>query len=331
VRADARALVGQVLTRALHGLTLPLPAEANEVAEAAAQVYTIGAPAWGEGASEAAAHHAIRCAIVERLSPASSAARVRARQLRGLERQIFHAFTALDSVALPSEARRLNPCIAIGFELRPNTVHQHLSRARQKLFPDGSPQGALRFVVAPPHDVARAARDYLDVVEAAPGVAERWARAHGKHARRRQELKVESQAAARVWAAFLVSLDAAGLRPGDVRTYLHATSDEPGILDWIPVAMPDTPRPGKSWSHVLDGLPRPTGARLAGWERLLAAHPIAPTVAGRWADVARQSARAEQARLDLEAAWRAWLAASSEMPEAFREAKDVFRSRVEAW
>jgi hypothetical protein len=261
------------------------------------------------------------------------AAQRRLMGLKGLERQVFHAFAALGGVLRAEEdPHRLNPCVAIGFELRPNTVHQHLSRARHKLFPGvpASLRDADRLVVAPPDDVARAGRAYLDVVAAHPGVAKGWADAHEHHAEQRQASKVASAAAADAWHAFLKALDGSRVQPRDVREHLRRTGDEPRIFEWIPSQTPSSAN-ARRWTAVLDGLPRPTGAKRAGWARLVAEHAFG-SLAGRAFDVFEaRSERAEQALATLNDAWKAWLAASERMPGALRDAKNLFRERIQAW
>jgi hypothetical protein len=337
------ALAEEVLPRALDGAPIKLSvSDREEVLSIAAGRASASVPVWESTqvshALEVAALHAVRSTLSMWLtrddaSPLAEARR-RAAQLKGLERQVFHAYAALDGVARAAEKKRLNPAIAIAFELRPNTVHQHLSRARQKLFARAPEwQDGWRFAVELPAEVARAARDYLDVVDAAPGCAERWSRAQAQHARRRHDLKVQSSGAARAWSSFVDALDASRVAPRDARAHLAANGDEIGLLDWIPESRGGhgAGRAELSWRRVLDDLPRPTGQRLAGWARLLAAQDFGVDATSAFKAFAAQSERAERARVELESAWRAWLGASSEMPSAFRETKATFQRRIEAW
>ena len=290
------------------------------------------------GEFPAAPHSRVQVSTSDR-ADALVAARRRLTGLKGLERQVFHAFAALGGVLqADDDPHRLNPCVAIGFELRPNTVHQHLSRARHKLFPGvpASLREADRLVVVPPADVASAGRAYLDVVAAHPGVAKSWADAHEHHAEQRQAAKVASAAAAEAWHAFLKALDESVVLPRDVREHLRRTGDEPRIFEWIPlpaVKGPSSSAPPSSrrWTVVLDGLPRPTGSKRAGWARVVAEHAFGPAEARAFEVFEAHSERAEQALATLNAAWKAWLAASDRMPAALREAKNLFRERIQAW
>ncbi len=262
-------------------------------------------------------------------------ARQRVTTLKGLERQVFHAFATLDHVLEDARSVSLvNPCVAIGFELRPNTVHQHLSRARQKLFPGihASQRQADRLLVAPPEDVVRAGRAYVDVVAAHPGVAKAWADAHEHHAEQRQASKAASAAAADKWHAFLHTLDGSAVQPRDVRAHLRRTGDEPRILEWIPApsaAAGDAST--RRWTAVLDGLPRPTGTKRAGWAHLVAEHAFSSLERLAFEVFEARSACAEQALATLNDAWCAWLAASERMPVELRAAKNQFRERIQAW
>lgn len=210
-------------------------------------------------------------------------------------------------------------------------MHQHLSRARHKLFPNlpTAQRDADCLVVAPPADVARAGRAYLDVIAAHPGVGKAWADASEHHAEQRHASKIASAAAAEAWQRFLQALDRSPVQPRDVREHLRRTGDEPRILERIPVTSAATL--GRRWTAVLDGLPRPTGAKRAGWARIVAEHPFGPDQGLAFELFETRSERAELALATLNDAWHAWLAASERMPDALREAKRLFRERILAW
>src|SRR5262249_26031071 len=62
-------------------------------------------------------------------------ARQNLRNLTRLEKQVFRAMSALDSIASKQETTKIVLAAAVAFGMRPGTAHQHMSRVRRKLFP----------------------------------------------------------------------------------------------------------------------------------------------------------------------------------------------------
>jgi len=278
-----------------------------------------------------AAHHAIRCAVVERVAP--EPARHRAEQLRGLERQIFHAFCAHRQRGAPSRGAPVEPVHSHRLRAAPPTPCTSTCRARaRKLFPEGSAQGSAfaswwrRRTTWP---APRATTSTWS--RPAPGVAERWA--------------------LRAWQARAPppgaqdGVAAAAARPGP-RSWSRSTPRASGRAT---CARTCTARATSPESSTGSPSPCPTrrgrASRGATCSTGCRGPPARASRAGAPARRAPHRARGGGVLGRRRAAVRPRGAGPRrsgggvdgrgsrhrEMPDAFREAKDVFRSLVEGW
>src|SRR5262249_32993876 len=182
-------------------------------------------------------------------------ARRRTSLLQGLERRVFFASAALDSVAAEHEIFKVALYTAIALKLRLNSVHKHMSRARQKLFNIKGREAiewadAWKYLERPSDEIACAARAYLAACRArgTGDAVVRWAEAHDERRQRFSVSKDQSARALGAWRAFVDALNAGKLRPRDVHATLRERCVELGIDHRVIEARIHS---GQTWGDLL--------------------------------------------------------------------------------
>jgi hypothetical protein len=359
--ADRDEIITRALDRFCHQGSVSQSLASGE--SAADPFIAAGArsPVW-EGDPEPYFRHAVRCeaiALTERrfqaaprgLGPTAVAtavaidltcvswldqARRRIHLLQGLERRVFFASAALDSIAAEHEVFKVALYTAIALRLRLNSVHKHMSRARQKLFwvkgtgtlewPD-----AWKYLDPPSDALAHAARAYLAACRArgTGDAVVRWAEAHEEHKQRSNTSKEQSARALSAWRAFVDALDAGSRKPRDVQAHLLERCVELGIDHRI---IETRIRSGQTWSDLLLNVDvkRPTAEERDAWSHLLSQHPFDAEVLGRWDELEARSNQADLSKAALNQAYTSFLEAAAGSPDNLIRKRDEFLNLVEA-
>jgi hypothetical protein len=318
-------------------------------------------PAW-EGNPEPYFRHAVRCeaiALTERRfqdaqrgnGPLGSAntgeldfallwwldqARRRTETLHGLERRVFFANAALDSIAAEHEVLKVALYTAIALRLRLNSVHKHMSRARQKLFYAKGRDtiewaDAWKYLEPPSDELARAARAYLAACRArgTGDAVVRFAEAHEEHRQRSNLFKEQSARALQGFRAFVDALNTSKLRPRDVQADLIEHCVELGIDHRV---IETRIKSGQSWVELLLSVDvkRPTADERDAWRSLLSSHALGAEVAARWTEAEERANQADLARAALNQAYKGFLEAAAESPDDLIRKRDEFLSLVDA-
>jgi hypothetical protein len=259
---------------------------------------------------------------------ALSEARQNARQLRGLEKQIFRAMCALDSIAFEHEASKVVLSTAVAFGMRRGTAYQHISRVRRKLFSGPGAdhlKDAWKYLLPPSLPLSLAARDYLDACEAREAGLERWMAAHKAHNHHFNALKQRSRSAAAAWRDFVAALDACPEKPVAVQRSLIAASSRLGIdTHVVPAKLRES-----SWHGLLHRVNRPTRKARHAWRDFLQQPAFGVQVLTMWEQFEREAALAEDATAKVNDAYDALLDAAGARPQNFLDARDEFRSLVD--
>lgn len=263
-------------------------------------------------------------------------ARRRTHLLQGVERRVFFASAALDSVAAEHEVFKVALYTAIALKLRLNSVHKHMSRARQKLFNIKGREAiewadAWKYLEPPSDDLAQAARAYLAACRArgTGDAVVRWAEAHDEHRQRFNVSKEQSARALAAWRAFVEALDASRLRPRDVGAALLNQCVDLGIDHRVIEAKI---KGGQTWLDLLINVDvkRPSPDERAAWRGLLRAQPFGAEVDERFLELEERSTLADQAKSALNQAYKGFLEAASQSPDDLIRKRDEFLNLVDA-
>lgn len=263
-------------------------------------------------------------------------ARRRTCQLQGLERRVFFASAALDSVAAENESLKVALYTAIALRLRLNSVHKHMSRARQKLFCTKGREpiewaDAWKYLEPQSEELAHAARAYLAACRAhgTGDAVVRWADAHDQHTQCSNTFKEQSGRALSTWRAFVEALDAGDLRPRDVQADLLQRCVALGIDHRV---IETRIKSGQTWTDLLLSVDvkRPTADERGAWRSLLAEHPFNAEVIERWQEMEERSDQADAAKSALNQAYASFLEAAAESPDDLIRKRNKFLNLVDA-
>jgi hypothetical protein len=358
VQEEAQRLASEAGQRALARFERLTPEDRDQIIAAALDRFChrrpVSVAAW-EGNAEPYFRHAIRCeaiTLTERRCQERSAspsgeldftflsfldqARRRTHLLQGLERRVFFASAALDSVAAENEVFKVALYTAIALRLRLNSVHKHMSRARQKLFNIKGRDviewtDAWKYLERPSDDLAQAARAYLAACRArgTGDAVVRWAEAHDDHRQRFSLNKDHSARALGAWRSFVDALDTGRLRPRDVRAALLQRCIDLGIDHRVIEARIQN---GQTWCDLLINVDvkRPTPDERAAWRSLLREHRFGADVDACFIELEERSTQADEAKAALIQAYKGFLDAAAQSPDDLISKRDEFLNLVDA-
>ena len=233
-----------------------------------------------------------------------------------LQQRVLLLSLTLDSITPPfsderQKARSPRFFVGLALGLHENSVHQHGTRIRKKLFPEGTAHlgidasEALRCLWVPPFKLARVALAYMEGYRegTSPGGVEAL---HDTCAAYEARLRASREASALALQAFrevIVALDASGTGPEAVYQALRLQCEALGIDDRVSkrpqVSADDKGAHARRWADLLlDGEScRPAGARREAWRRFLRRHlPDAAEAHARFEDFELRSRAADAAR-----------------------------------
>lgn len=261
----------------------------------------------------------------------------RLRRLSERERDVLHAVFALDDVAEDDEISKVVLHAAVSLQMRWNTAHQNISRAWRKLAEGGLDAWELdwrsshRLIREPTsYPMWIAAREYLDAcsgrgAHAGPAF-DAWTAAHEAHNAAFNELKRRSASATARWRAFLQSLDEARVAPADVAESVLGRCGALGIDRWV---VPARIKHESGWCQLLAETARPTQAERLAWRAFVHHEPFGAEVEAALRELDRESALAEVAGVDIDAAYQRMLEAAASRPAEGVRAKETFRALLE--